>query len=461
MKKVLYPVLLGVLLIMPLAGAVQTQDALIAEGNSTFSVGSEQPTTEGNIYSASESTLASAVTTESISLETKPVSICYIPDSLMKEYDDMIYELREAEARGDSELAGNIRQRLSELKEKIAKAQEECETASSGETYTQIAATKEAPMVVAVDRCAEASAWETKMLHYEKLQGLSDSELHEQAGLTREELGKILTDLRAGLYKLREQCEIQRTEATGSASAAMPAPQTAVAEPVKPVAPDSGQEIDRYYRARIEKISSLEGLDSQIDELKTLRDEIDQLIADMIRYRDEIEGAEISGLAEVRINPYEIRANDVVVNTSGRQKRIYTRIGEINVTVEPREGSVFVLEEGMQVRADEVSVKDNKLRVGDSEIAVPVSEVVRIHGIVRTPKLVELGEEEGKAVYNIHVEEDRNLLGIIPVKMERSVTTDATDPGSRVIRDERPWWSFLTTVAASSYGMGTLGKMEE
>ncbi len=392
-------------------------------------------------------------------VEAKPVSVCYISDSLMKQYDSLIYEMKEATTEGDAETAEAIREKVTSLKDEIAKAQEQCGSAGSagGAVIQARIATEagEASMAVAVDKCNEAQDWQSKIAYYEKLQSLSESQLREEFHLTGEEIGKILRELREGYRQVMSQCETQRRE-YASTAVAMPVPTLAIAEPVKPVAPDSGTEIETYYRARIEKISSLDSIDTQIDQLKKLRDEIDQLMADMIRYKNEIEASEFSGLADVEIRPDEIRANDIVINTSGTEKRIRMMIGTKNVTVEPREAGVFIVEEGIQAQAVMVSVEDNKLMVGDSEVSVPASEVVQRFGILKTPKMmVELGEEDGKAVYNIQVEEDRNLLGIIPVKMERSLTADATDPEAGIIRDDMPWWSFLTTVAASSYEMGT------
>ncbi|MDY6866085.1 MAG: hypothetical protein SVY15_08985, partial [Halobacteriota archaeon] len=61
------------------------------------------------------------------------------------------------------------------------------------------------------------------------------------------------------------------------------------------------------------------------------------------------------------------------------------------------------------------------------------------------PKELELKEENAKAVYKIKVEEDRKLLGFIPVEIEKELTADATNPETGIIEEEMPWWAFLTT----------------
>ena len=61
------------------------------------------------------------------------------------------------------------------------------------------------------------------------------------------------------------------------------------------------------------------------------------------------------------------------------------------------------------------------------------------------PVEMELKEENATAVYKIKTDETRKLLGLIPIKVKKTLTVDAEDTEVEIIEEKSPWWSFLTT----------------
>lgn len=378
------------------------------------------------------------------------VSVCYISNELLKEYDELIVELQKVDSEGDKTKSEEITKKIIALKQEIAKNQENCKTNTI--SVTEKPATLTATQIYKIDRCKEITQWENKITYYKKLSGLSNSDLKEKTDFSREEINKILSELTAGLEKVRTQCNTQEdvavttgayttgSSAGGGGSGAITTSRIGLTETIKPVVADSGQEINTYYRARIEKITTVTDVDEQIKELKALREDIDKLIVELIKSREEINAAEIGGLTEIKISRGEIKANDVAITTTG--KKILVDVGTKQLSMEPTETQVLIRDEDLKVTAEEISVKDATLMVGNSEVKLAASDVVDKLKI--SPKSIELKEENTKAVYKIKVDENRNLLGFIPIQVENSLTIDAANSEAGIIGEELPWWAFLT-----------------
>jgi hypothetical protein len=58
---------------------------------------------------------------------------------------------------------------------------------------------------------------------------------------------------------------------------------------------------------------------------------------------------------------------------------------------------------------------------------------------------MELKEENATAVYKIKADENRKLLGLIPIKVNKTITVDAANTEVEIIEENSPWWAFLTT----------------
>ncbi|OGG37623.1 hypothetical protein A2110_00570 [Candidatus Jorgensenbacteria bacterium GWA1_54_12] len=351
------------------------------------------------------------------------VSICRMSDSLMEEYNKLILELREKGT--DTVRAEEITRKITSLKQEIEKQRGECT-----ETIVPQQVMVDRPTVISVNRCGEVAQWETKIAYYKKLALLSDADLKNES-FSREDVEKTLRELMAGAEKVRAQCSTQ-----SNATDAQP-----VTETVKPVTVESGEEISAYYKEKLERVvSARDGDEKQIADLKTLRNEIDELITKLIKGKKEFGGDELGTLVtEVKVSKGEIKADNVAVEATG--KKIFTNMGGSAVSVEPTASQVLILDKGLEVNAKEVTIKENKISVGNIEVKLPASMVAEKLNL--TPKSVELREENEKAIYSIKVEESRKLFGFIPLNIEKTVTADAGNGDE--LGQTLPWYAFLTT----------------
>lgn len=397
-----------------------------------------------------------------MSQNVKSIAVCYIPDKLAKDYNRLLIDLRKAELVDDKETAELIIKKIIVLKLEIERARKECMSSSFQPRPMQLSTEVSPSTPIEINRCREVAQWENKITYYKKLSVLSDADLKEQTGFSKEEIKKILSNLPNGLEKVRAQCEDQRNivgeRSSGTFSTEILSMDlTSIAEPIKPVVVESGREIDDYYKARIEKITATEDIEEQIQNLKSLKEEVDELIANLIKGRKEIEASELSNaVTEIRVSRGEIKADDVVIKTT--DKKILLTISDKPISVEPTVEGVIIRgwnpdgKEAIEVKAEEISIKDNILRVGNSEVKFAVSDVIeniskrpgRIkYANITLEKGIVLVEENGQAVYKIKEIEPRKLFGFIPIQITKTLTASAE---TRDLLDERfPWYTFLTT----------------
>lgn len=366
------------------------------------------------------------------------ISVCSISDNLMQQYNDLILELKKVES--DKIKSEEITRQIVALKQYIEAQKKACATDS--QTAWQVAAppkeSENKPVVVSMDRCNEVTQWETKIAYYKKLSSSSDDEL-KKSGFSREEIEKILQELSLGIEKVKTQCAGQEKTSVITRATAITG-STFIAETVRPVVIESGQEISVYYKARLEKAVSAEGEEKQIQELKTLRDEIDGLISNLIKSRKELEISELDTLVkEVTISRGEIKADDISVKTT--EKKMLVNVGGRPVSIEPTASQVIIRDKGLEVNTDEVTIKENILSVGGVDVKMSASEVTEKLGL--TPQTIELKEEDAKAVYTMKIEERRKLFGFIPFNSQKIVTADAKNGNS--LSEQVPWYNFLTT----------------
>jgi len=366
------------------------------------------------------------------------ISVCYMSDKLMQQYNELILELQKVSS--DKIKAEEITRQIVAKKQYIEAQKKAC--ADNPQTAWQVAAppkeSENKPVAIPMDRCNEVAQWENKINYYKKLGNLGEDDLRKE-GFSREEIEKITQELSLGIEKVRVQCVNQEKTPIVPRITAI-TELGSVAETVKPVVVESGQEISAYYKTRIEKAVSIKGEEKQIEELKTLRDEIDGLISNLIKSRKELEVSELNALVkEVKISRGEIKADDISVKTT--EKKMLVNIGDRPVSVEPTESRVLIRDKGLEVNASEVMIKENVLSVGGADVKMSASEVTEKLGF--TPTTIELREEDAKAVYNMTIEERRKLFGFIPFNSQKTVTADA-DNGN-TLSEQLPWYNFLTT----------------
>ena len=378
-----------------------------------------------------------------------------VSTELMEELDGLVKMLEEAEHKDDHELIEALQEKIQVIKEEMRTASEEptaveeSEEPQSGFEPPTVVDTSQGTVVSStqIDWCAEVKALEGKKEHYEALYALSDEELNDKGyHKGKEEIRNTIRNLEEAIERARIKCEggvPPSSAGGGGGDAQAPTEVVTIAHYPKPVAVESGGEITDYYRVRIAEIATEEvEIEKKVAELKELRGEIDKLIEELIKGKSEISTEEVSGLVtRIEVRPGEVQMDKVVVKTI--DKSVVVRISNKNVEIKPTEAQVIIQDENLVVRAPELSIENEALRVGDSEVKIRPGVI--IEKIKIEPKEIELKEENAKAVYKIKTDESRKLLGFIPIRVEKTLTVDAANTDVKINKEERPWWAFLTT----------------
>ena len=389
-----------------------------------------------------------AVSTEGVSENQTTPQVFTVSTGPMEELDRLVKMLEEAEHKNDKELIEALQKKIQVIKEEIRKATEESSKPQPVAEKPISIVPREVTAVSStnIDKCDELKAWESKRARYEAFYALSDEELKDKGYRGgKEEIRKIIAELDEGIKRLRIECAASattRTSGGGTAPATIPE-QTAVAIALRPTAVESVGEITDYYKRRIAEIATKEvGIEKQIASLKELRNEIDRLIEGLIKSKDKISTKEVSGLVtKIEVRPGELKMDKAVVKTVA--KSVLARVNNKDLEIKPTKDYVIIRDENLEIKALEVSIENEVLRVGNSQVKVMPSTVIEKMQI--EPKEIELKEENAKAVYKIKIDENRKLLGFIPVRVEKTLTVDAMDTEVKTIDEKGPWWMFLTT----------------
>jgi len=350
---------------------------------------------------------------EEVAIEAIPISVCYLSEALTDEYNGLLLKLRTVEAAEDAAEAARIKEMIIALKERIAQSREEC---SAGVAVPEPISPPESVRIeepVVINRCEEVIKMEEKIAYYEKLRDMSEEAVVAETGLPKNELGidNVIREMTESLTKLKEQCRVQNITYT---SRALPIEQVPIAV--------------------------VGNIDEQIQSLQSLREEIDVLIERLIKSRKEIEARELGNVVtEIKLSKGEIKADDVIVKTTA--KKVLMDIGEKSISLEPTENNVLIKDSGLEVKAAEVSIQENVLRVGAAEVKMTASQVIEKINV--SPKSVELKEEADKAVYEMAVDEQRKLFGFFPLTIQKTLTSDAAN--GDILREQRPWYAIFTS----------------
>ncbi len=367
--------------------------------------------------------------------ESTATPVCNIGGDLTKQYNTLILELQKEESASNEARAKEITDQIIALKQQIAASKNECQTGGGfGAVSGSIPPTVMVPQPTAptvVNRCGEVNQWQEKINYYQKLYNLSDDDLAKETSFSKEEIKNTLSELQTGIEKVKNQCNIQSQGGQG----------TTMSQAVKPVAAGSGQEIDVYYKAEIEKITAPgTAVQDQIQKLKALRGEIDGLIEKLIQGRKEVEIGELDNLVnEVKVSAGEIKADDVAIKTT--EKKILINVGDTAISIEPTQNNVLIKDNGLEVNTGGVSIKENVLSVGDAEVKMAASDVAQKLNV--SPSSVELKAENQQAVYEMKTAENRKLFGFIKINMQKTITADAQN--GNLLKEQSPWYAVLTT----------------
>ncbi|MFC1912293.1 hypothetical protein ACFLXG_03975, partial [Chloroflexota bacterium] len=325
--------------------------------------------------------------------QTTP-EVFVVNDALMEELDRLLRALEEAEYQNDQRLMEALREKIRVIKEEISRASEKPKVLiGEPKVIKQPGSTEEVskPEVVVIakpeavpkdgtvtevtsnriDPCTEARALEEKLRYYEALYALSDEELKDKGySRGREELRITIANLEQSIKRFRAECETGVSDSGGAGGGTISPTETGPAEVVtpRPIAVASGGEITDYYRLRIAEIAIEEvEIEKHITSLKELRNEIDKLIEELIKSRAEITAREVSGLVErIEVRPGEVKMDNVVVKTV--DKSIVARVDDKELSINPTEAQVILRDGNLEIKALELSIENEVLRVGTSEV---------------------------------------------------------------------------------------------
>ncbi len=452
MKRLLTAAIVSILLVCVISG---TSPALAQD---------EENATRASSFTESVSANQTTAGAYSVNVDQTTAQTYSVNDRLMDELDRLVKMLREAENNGDRELIAALQEKIQIIKDEIAKASEvPTTTAVNSVSPVAISSTGEQeedkPTVTAtsgvnivssarLDSCEELRTLEAKKKHYEDLYSLSDDELTDK-GYTRgrEEIRKTIASLEEMIQRLRIECEAGVTNRVGSDNDGQTWTSATGTRPLnitaRPIAVESGMEITDYYKRRIAEIATEEiDIDRKVTVLKELRDEIDRLIEELIKSKDAISTQEVSGLVtKIQVRPGEVKMDEVAVKTV--DKSVVARINDKDLEIKPARAQVIMNDGDLEIKAPELSIENDVLRVGNSEVKLVPSTVLEKINV--EAKEMELIEENSRAVYKIKTGEKRKLLGFIPLEVKNTLTVDATNTDSEIIKEERPWWAFFTT----------------
>jgi hypothetical protein len=202
------------------------------------------------------------------------------------------------------------------------------------------------------------------------------------------------------------------------------------------------KEVVTYYKEKVTEVMTQEqDIDLQITQLKGLRIEIDNMIAELIKKKDQLNASEVSGVVdEIKVRQNTIQTGSATVTTT--TAKVMTQINNKNVEVKPTAIGVEIKDENNTVTSSNLTIKANKVEISDIVIQTTPSAAVKTAKMQNT-KTINLTVENGAPIYTMTGDENRKLLWIIPVTMEKQVKID-TSTGA-VINEEKPWWSALTS----------------
>lgn len=169
---------------------------------------------------------------------------------------------------------------------------------------------------------------------------------------------------------------------------------------------------------------------TEIDEIEI--DPAQNRIRARVRDREGNESeTEIPETLQTRVRA-RIESEDVNLTMDKEQKQIRL-VSAANVTAMTREK--------IQLENGSVFITTEKVRQRVHILPETASENARLHANFHTVKAVEIVEEDGSIVYSIQGLQRGKILGLIDTQVDSETQVDPET--GRVIKSNKPWWSFL------------------
>lgn len=408
--------------------ATATSTVVVPSTTATTSTPAPTPATTPT----STPSLATTSTTTEVSTEQIAVaSVCYVSYESEKELKDAwneYYTLVQSNETTDTNKISEVKARISKAEDTINGVRSKCQSTTAQAPTVAPASTNATAVATATAASAPGQVIKpgenctVPVELTQEFEGLWKTYNAALAANQTENAGEIkikITAIEEKISAAKGQCV--KTIVTEKAGA---------------------RDVAAYYTEKVTQIMTEEkDIDAQIDQLKQLRTEIDDMIANLIKKKNQLNASEVAGIIdEIKISPRQIQAGTSVIETTNTT--ILTQIGNKQIEIKPSETGVTMKEENITIDAPNISIKDNKIEIADKEVTIAPSSVLEKTRITKTKEL-NLSTENNTPVYNVKGDENRKLLWLIPITMEKKVKIDAST--ENVITEEKPWWSALTT----------------
>jgi len=348
----------------------------------------------------------------------------FASEQLMNELNNAVqkYDIIKKEGRSEQETK-EIQDYISRIKEKIKYKKNNC-----WNTAAQVASTSARPECEIVN----------DNLKKELEEGYMKTAIAQKEGNEERinDINAYMAQLKNKVQKNRESC--WNTKTTDGKTNVVAATSVAVSASwieaeTKP------SDVATYYQTKMDGILTEEKtIDSQIMQLKDLKNKIDAMIEELIKKKEIIGADEFNGLVEeFKVSSTEISADDMKFDSVN--KEFVKNIGDKSVSIKQGADNVVLTVDNVEVNASasEFAITD-KIKEEDIELkALPDKIKGHTKGDI---KAVEILKEKDKLVYTVKTEEERKLLGIITVTAEKTTILDASSENADLIKEEKPWW---------------------
>ena len=366
---------------------------------------------------------------------------CGISDDLLQELNDLTFKVGIAKAQGNNELVKELISKIKSIRNEIKQKREECRQQEGNqnedknkENQNENQNERNKAIIGRIHSraipffCQKEQSIRKKLDYYKKLISLKSEELKAK-GYSKEEVAKIIAELNREMSKAHLMC------VNPKGISKMPL--------IAPVAPSDGKDIVSYYKKKVDEVmSENKNVDEQIGELKKLRNNINGMIKELIRSKKQVKYSEIKPLVkEMTIKPGEIQADQVSIETP-EQKDIEVSVGKEGTDISVDKKRVRL---GKKIKAlilSPVKIDNGKIIIGGKEIKATPDEIAK--KVKASPQAdINIVNQGNKPIYKVKNLLRKRFLGIFPVKFTQESEIDATQPGGKIIKIKRPWWSFL------------------
>ncbi len=283
-------------------------------------------------------------------------------------------------------------------------------------------------------------------------QTVLSKKLEKNACAPDEESVKALKDLRKKLEELQEKGETQAAEEIQKRIEALEKDMAAKREEclkklgkgkLAPIAPKIKEVVRNYHQKMKEILTSDKTPQEKAEALKNIEKDLGHQIREVVKSVKEVDYKDIKPLVKKII----VRKGRIILDkqplTVNKEKILRVSINGKKVGILVRSKEVELNQGKIKVRVlRPVTVDNGKVIIGKKRILLTPLDLVRKARLTSQAQIT-LKEDKGKPIYEAIDRQKKRLLGIFPVRVKKEVVVDASVSGGKIIKQKRPWWSFL------------------